>query len=126
MASDLTRAVPVHNFVSLEKSDYRFKKMHYMDLFSKAGNIFRQPRALQTANDMLQGNVSLTPSKLFDWFSSCFTNVSDGYESSSDQGSYSETSSASGKSLSWKGRRREAGSPNKAKESRDRSEDSLL
>ncbi|WZY98177.1 hypothetical protein YC2023_070506 [Brassica napus] len=39
--------------------------MHYMDLFSKAGNIFRQPRALQAANAMLQGNLSLTPSKLF-------------------------------------------------------------
>ncbi|CAN6886234.1 unnamed protein product [Brassica oleracea] len=39
--------------------------MHYMDLFSKAGNIFRQPRALQSANAMLQGNLSLTPSKLF-------------------------------------------------------------
>ncbi|CAN7041838.1 unnamed protein product [Brassica oleracea var. botrytis] len=38
--------------------------MHYMDLFSKAGNIFRQPRALQAANAMLQGNLSLTPSKL--------------------------------------------------------------
>ncbi|CAG7899628.1 unnamed protein product [Brassica rapa] len=39
--------------------------MHYMDLFSKAGNIFRQPRAMQAANAMLQGNLSLTPSKLF-------------------------------------------------------------
>ncbi|CAH8381204.1 unnamed protein product [Eruca vesicaria subsp. sativa] len=39
--------------------------MHYMDMFSKAGNIFRQPRALQAANVMLQGNLSLTPSKLF-------------------------------------------------------------
>lgn len=36
-----------------------------MDLFSKAGNIFRQPRAMQAANAMLQGNLSLTPSKLF-------------------------------------------------------------
>ncbi|KAH0864140.1 hypothetical protein HID58_081351 [Brassica napus] len=41
------------------------KKMHYMGLFSKAGNIFRQPRAMQAANAMLQGNLSLTPSKLF-------------------------------------------------------------
>ncbi|CAN8292578.1 unnamed protein product [Cochlearia groenlandica] len=39
--------------------------MHYMGLFSKAGNIFRQPRALQASNAMLQGNLSLTPSKLF-------------------------------------------------------------
>ncbi|KAL0694823.1 hypothetical protein Bca4012_062003 [Brassica carinata] len=39
--------------------------MHYMGLFSKAGNIFRQPRALQALNAMLQGNLSLTPSKLF-------------------------------------------------------------
>ncbi|CAH8357219.1 unnamed protein product [Eruca vesicaria subsp. sativa] len=39
--------------------------MHYMGLFSKAGNIFRQPRAMQAANAMLQGNLSLTPSKLF-------------------------------------------------------------
>ncbi|KAL0714207.1 hypothetical protein Bca4012_021186 [Brassica carinata] len=49
-----------------------------------------------------------------------FTNVSDGYESSSDQESYSQTSSVSGKSLSWKGRRREAASSDKAKESRNR------
>ncbi|KAL1197313.1 Small ribosomal subunit protein mS86 [Cardamine amara subsp. amara] len=39
--------------------------MHYMNLFSKTGNIFRQPRALQASNAMLQGNLSLTPSKLF-------------------------------------------------------------
>ncbi|XP_010498269.1 PREDICTED: glycine-rich RNA-binding protein 6, mitochondrial [Camelina sativa] len=39
--------------------------MHYMGLFSKAGNIFRQPRALQASNALLQGNLSLTPSKLF-------------------------------------------------------------
>ncbi|KAJ4890106.1 Uncharacterized protein Rs2_29854 [Raphanus sativus] len=46
--------------------------------------------------------------------------VSDGYDSSSDQESYSQTSS--GKSLSWKGRRREAAaaSSDKAKEPRDR------
>ncbi|KAF8099754.1 hypothetical protein N665_0237s0009 [Sinapis alba] len=47
--------------------------------------------------------------------------VSDGYNSSSDQESYSQTSSGklvSGKSLSWKGRRRgEEGSSDKAKES---------
>ncbi|CAH2036963.1 unnamed protein product [Thlaspi arvense] len=30
-----------------------------------AGNIFRQPRALQASNAILQGNLSLTPSKLF-------------------------------------------------------------
>lgn len=36
-----------------------------MGLFSRAGNIFRQPRALQASNAMLQGNLSLTPSKLF-------------------------------------------------------------
>ncbi|XP_023633017.1 glycine-rich RNA-binding protein 6, mitochondrial isoform X2 [Capsella rubella] len=39
--------------------------MHYMGLFSKAGNIFRQPRSLQASNALLQGNLSLTPSKLF-------------------------------------------------------------
>uniref|UniRef100_UPI00402B0540 mS86 n=1 Tax=Brassica oleracea var. botrytis TaxID=3715 RepID=UPI00402B0540 len=39
--------------------------MHYMGLFSKAGNIFRQPRAMQASNAMLQGNLSLTPSKIF-------------------------------------------------------------
>jgi len=39
--------------------------MHYMGLFSRAGNIFRQPRALQASNAMLQGNLSLTPSKIF-------------------------------------------------------------
>ncbi|XP_024009043.1 glycine-rich RNA-binding protein 6, mitochondrial [Eutrema salsugineum] len=39
--------------------------MHYMGMFSKAGNIFRQPRALQASNAILQGNLSLTPSKLF-------------------------------------------------------------
>ncbi|VVA91792.1 unnamed protein product [Arabis nemorensis] len=39
--------------------------MHYMGLFSKTGNIFRQPRALQASNAMLQGNLSLTPSKLY-------------------------------------------------------------
>lgn len=44
---------------------YRLKKMHYMGLFSKTGNIFRQPRALQASNAMLQGNLSLTPSKIF-------------------------------------------------------------
>jgi RNA recognition motif-containing protein len=36
-----------------------------MGLFSRAGNIFRQPRALQASNAMLQGNLSLTPSKIF-------------------------------------------------------------
>lgn len=36
-----------------------------MGLFSKAGNIFRQPRAMQVSNAMLQGNLSLTPSKIF-------------------------------------------------------------
>ncbi|KAJ0253543.1 hypothetical protein HA466_0112140 [Hirschfeldia incana] len=50
-----------------------------------------------------------------------FNDVSDGYDSSSDQESYSQTSSVSGKSLSWKGRRREAASSSdKAKEPRDR------
>ncbi|KAL0704516.1 hypothetical protein Bca4012_070941 [Brassica carinata] len=49
--------------------------MHYMDLFSKAGNIFRQPRALQAANAMLQGNLSLTPSKLSLLISSPTTDV---------------------------------------------------
>ncbi|CAA7043912.1 unnamed protein product [Microthlaspi erraticum] len=39
--------------------------MHYLGMFSKAGNIFRQPRAMQATNAMLQGNLSLTPSKIF-------------------------------------------------------------
>ncbi|CAF2111222.1 uncharacterized protein BNAC08G23550D [Brassica napus] len=49
-----------------------------------------------------------------------FNDVSDGYDSTSDQESYSQASSVSGKSLSWKGRRREAASSDKAKEPRDR------
>ncbi|CAH8385255.1 unnamed protein product [Eruca vesicaria subsp. sativa] len=53
-----------------------------------------------------------------------FTNVSDGYDSSSDQESYSQTSSVSGKSLSWKGRRREAASSDKASNRRQRGFDS--
>ncbi|ESQ45275.1 hypothetical protein EUTSA_v10010215mg [Eutrema salsugineum] len=49
-----------------------------------------------------------------------FTDFSDAYDSNSDQESYSQTNSVSGKSLSWKGRRREAGSSDKIKESRNR------
>ncbi|RID46906.1 hypothetical protein BRARA_I03543 [Brassica rapa] len=50
-----------------------------------------------------------------------FNDVSDGYDSTSNQESYSQTSSVSGKSLSWKGRRREAAaSSDKAKEPRNR------
>ncbi|KAG2325854.1 hypothetical protein Bca4012_040434 [Brassica carinata] len=46
----------------------------------------------------------------------------DAYDSCSDQESYSQTTthSVSAKSLSWKGRRREAGSSDKIKESRNR------
>ncbi|KAF8107435.1 hypothetical protein N665_0122s0073 [Sinapis alba] len=46
---------------------------------------------------------------------------SDAFDSTSDQESYSQTTtSVSAKSLSWKGRRREAGSSDKNKESRNR------
>uniref|UniRef100_A0A1J3FA97 Uncharacterized protein n=1 Tax=Noccaea caerulescens TaxID=107243 RepID=A0A1J3FA97_NOCCA len=49
-----------------------------------------------------------------------FTDVSDAYDLSSDQESYSHTNSVSGKSISWKGRRREPGSSDKMKEIRNR------
>ncbi|KAJ0245611.1 Transcriptional regulator ATRX [Hirschfeldia incana] len=50
-----------------------------------------------------------------------FHDHDDAYDSSSDQESYSQTThSVSAKSLSWKGRRREAGSSDKTKESRNR------
>ncbi|CAN8278892.1 unnamed protein product [Cochlearia groenlandica] len=58
-----------------------------------------------------------------------FTDVSDDYDSESDHESYSQTNSGSsfirveemsGKSISWKGRRREPGSSDKIKDSRNR------
>ncbi|CAL9246684.1 unnamed protein product [Arabidopsis halleri] len=52
-----------------------------------------------------------------------YTDVSDDYNdsnSNSDHESYSQTNSALGKSLSWKGRRREPGSSDKIKENRNR------
>ncbi|CAH2064324.1 unnamed protein product [Thlaspi arvense] len=49
-----------------------------------------------------------------------FTDVSDAYDSSSDQESYTQANSVSGKSLSWKGRRREPVSSDKINESRNR------
>ncbi|KFK34477.1 hypothetical protein AALP_AA5G150600 [Arabis alpina] len=49
-----------------------------------------------------------------------FTDFSDGYDSSSDHESYSQANSVSGKSLSWKGRRREPGLSDKIKETLNR------
>ncbi|KAL1199855.1 hypothetical protein V5N11_013110 [Cardamine amara subsp. amara] len=49
-----------------------------------------------------------------------FTDVSDDYDSNSDHETYSQTNSVYGRSLSWKGRRREPGSADKIKESRNR------
>lgn len=49
-----------------------------------------------------------------------YNDVSDDYDSNSDHECYSQSNSVLGKSLSWKGRRREPGSSDKIKENRNR------